>query len=167
MRRTRPTEHGWLAYYRELLGTWRRKAQGPGDVEDSAHDAIANMLEGDVSAIRNPRAYLHRSVHHGLINRHHRQQREAAVPLHDLAEDEHPAHEDPEANVRTAQLSRALMEALAELPQPCAAVFAWHRLEGRTVAEIAAQLGLSNSSVEKYLTRTMRHLHARLRPFSQ
>ena len=31
-------------------------AQGarPGDVEDSAHDAIANMLEGDVSAIRNP-----------------------------------------------------------------------------------------------------------------
>ena len=59
------------------------------------------------------------------------------------------------------------MEALAELPQPCAAVFAWHRLEGRTVAEIAAQLGLSNSSVEKYLTRTMRHLHARLRPFSQ
>ena len=58
MRRTRPTEHGWLAYYRELLGTWRRKAQG-GDVEDSAHDAIANMLEGDVSAIRNPRAYLH------------------------------------------------------------------------------------------------------------
>ena len=72
-------------------------AQGarPGDVEDSAHDAIANMLEGDVSAIRNPRAYLHRSVHHGLISRHHRQQREAAVPLHDLAEDEHPAHEDP------------------------------------------------------------------------
>ena len=58
------------------------------------------------------------------------------------------------------------MEALAELPQPCAAVFAWHRLEGRTVAEIAAQLGLSNSS-GKYLTRTMRHLHARLRPFSQ
>ena len=59
-------------------------AQGarPGDVEDSAHDAIANMLEGDVSAIRNPRAYLHRSVHHGLISRHHRQQREAAVPLH-------------------------------------------------------------------------------------
>ena len=130
MRRTRPTEHGWLAYYRELLGTWRRKAQGPGDVEDSAHDAIANMLEGD--AIRNPRAYLHRSIHHGLISRHHRQQREAAVPLHDLAEDEHPAHEDPEANVRTAQLSRALMEALAELPQPCAAVFAWHRLEGRS-----------------------------------
>ena len=28
---------------------------GPGDVEDSAHDAIANMLEGDVRHPQSPR----------------------------------------------------------------------------------------------------------------
>ncbi|MFY3308282.1 sigma-70 family RNA polymerase sigma factor [Achromobacter ruhlandii] len=166
MRRTRPAEHGWLAYYRELLGTWKRKGHASGDVEDTAHDAIANMLEGDVSAIRNPRAYLHRSIYHGLANQYHQQVRSAAEPLHDLDEDEHPAQDSPEAGARTAQLSRALRQALDELPEPCAAVFAWHRLEGWTVPEIASHMGLSVSSVEKYLTRTMRHLHTRLHAYS-
>ncbi|MFC4275365.1 RNA polymerase sigma factor [Achromobacter aloeverae] len=168
MRRSYPTEHGWLAYYRELLATWRRKEPRQGDAQDTAHDAIANMLAGDVSAIRNPRAYLHRSMHHGLINQHTRLRREAAIALQDLREDEHPPNQDdPESHARTAQLSRALLDALAELPHPCAAVFAWHRLEGQTVPEIAATLGLSVSSVEKYLARTMRHLHARLHPYAR
>ena len=137
-----------------MLGTWKRKGHAAGDVEDTTHDAIANLLEGDVSAIRNPRAYLHRSVYHGLINQHHKQQRAAAIPLQDLDEDELPTQDGPEAGARTAQLSNALRQALDELPEPCAAVFAWHRLEGWTVPEIAAHLGLSVSSVEKHLTRT-------------
>ena len=104
-----------------------------------------------MSAIRNPRAYLHRSIHHGLISRH-RQAARAAVPLHDLAEDEHPAHEDPEANVRTAQLSRALMEAWPSCRSPARGrvrLAPPGRPHGRGNR---AQLGLSNSSVEKYLT---------------
>ena len=120
-----------------------------------------------MSAIRNPRAYLHRSVYHGLINQHHKQQRAAAIPLQDLDEDELPTQDGPEAGARTAQLSNALRQALDELPEPCAAVFAWHRLEGWTVPEIAAHLGLSVSSVEKHLTRTMRHLHTRLHAYSR
>lgn len=166
MSRHRPPENGWLAYYRELIGTWTRKADSHYDAEDATHDVIANMLDGDASVIRDQRAYLHRSVYHGLVTRHHKQVREQAIPLHELAEDEHPAQDDPESSLRTAQLSEALLKALNELPVPCQQVFAWHRLEGWTVPEIATHMRLSSSTVEKYLTRTMRHLHARLQKFS-
>lgn len=60
------------------------------------------MLEGDVSAIHNPRAYLHRSVYHGLANQYHRQLRTAAIPLQDLDDDEHPAQDGPEADTRSS-----------------------------------------------------------------
>ncbi|MBV7486390.1 RNA polymerase sigma factor [Bordetella sp. BOR01] len=166
MSRRRPSDHGWLAYYRELIGTWARKANSIHDAEDATHDVIANMLEGDASVIHDRRAYLHRSVYHGLLNQHRRQSRERAVPLHELNEDDHPAQADPDAGARLAQLSDALLDALQELPPRCQQVFAWHRLEGWTVPEIAAHMDLSVSSVEKYLARTMRHLHARLQKFN-
>lgn len=166
MSRYRPPENGWLAYYRELLGTWTRKANSRYEAEDATHDVIVNVLEGDASVIRDQRAYLHRSVYHGLATQHRKQVRERAIPLHELAEDELPAQDDPESNLRAAQLSDALLDALNELPLHCQQVFAWHRLEGWTVPEIAAHMRLSVSTVEKYLTRTMRHLQVRLQRFS-
>ncbi|WP_454692194.1 RNA polymerase sigma factor [Achromobacter aloeverae] len=166
MSRRRSPEHGWLAYYRELLGTWARRSRNGLDAEDAAHDAIANMLEGDVSVIRDPRAYLHRSVHNGLANQYRAQVREQAIPLHELHETDHPVLDDPESSIRAAQLSDALMAALNELPPRCRHVFAWHRLEGWTVPEIADHMQLSVSSVEKYLARAMRHIHGRLQRFS-
>jgi len=166
MSRRRPSDTGWLAYYRELVGTWARKANSVHDAEDATHDVIATMLEGDASVIRDRRAYLHRSVYHGLVRRYRQRAREDAVPLHELQEHEHPAQQDADAGLRLAQLSDALLQALAELPQPCQQAFAWHRLEGWTIPEIASHMQLSVSSVEKYLARTMRHLHARLQRFS-
>lgn len=166
MSRHGPPEHGWLAYYRELVGTWAHKTHSRYDAEDATHDVIANMLEGDASIIRDRRAYMHRSVYHGLVTRHRKQVREHAVPLHELSEVDHPAQDDPDAGIRVAQLSDALLEALGELPLQCQQVFSWHRLEGWTVPEIAAHMQLSVSMVEKYLTRAMRHLHVRLQRFS-
>ncbi|WP_017522403.1 sigma-70 family RNA polymerase sigma factor [Pusillimonas noertemannii] len=163
----RPTsDKGWLAHYRELVGTWARRSNCSADAEDAAHDAIVGMLERDGAAIANPRAYLHRSTSNGLAGRYRREQAFPAAPLHELAEAEHPVVEDVEAGAQLAELSSALAEALDELSPACRQVFAWHRLEGWTVPEIAARMGLSVSTVEKYLTRTMRHLHRSLQRFS-
>lgn len=156
----------WLAHYRELVGTWARRSRSSADAEDAAHDAIVGMLESDGAAIVNPRAYLHRSTANGLISRYRREQAFPAAPLHELPEAEHPSADDAEAAARLAQLSRALAAALDELPPACQQVFAWHRIEGRTMPEIAAKMGLSVSTVEKYLTKTMRHLHRSLQRFS-
>lgn len=157
---------GWLAHYRELIGTWKRRSSSSFDAEDAAHDAIVGMLENGGSTIENKRAYLHRSVANGLINRYRREQSFPTLPLHELSESEHPVMDGVEAATQVSELSQALSDALGELPPACQQVFAWHRLEGWTVPEIAAQMGLSVSMVEKHLTRTMRHLRQRLQRFS-
>ncbi|VGO08748.1 FIG006045: Sigma factor, ECF subfamily [plant metagenome] len=83
-----------------------------------------------------------------------------------MAEEEHPLIEDVESAAYVAQLSQALSEALEELPLVCQQIFAWHRIENWTVPEIARHMGLSVSTVEKHLTKTMRHLHQRLQRFA-
>ncbi len=162
-----PAAKGWLAYYRELIVTWTKKADSCHDAEDAIHDVMVNMLKGNSAAIREPRAYLHRSVYHGLTAQYRERSCLPTVSLHDLAEAEHPAVDSPESHARAAQLSDALMTALRELPLPCQQVFAWHRLEGWTMSEIAGEMGLSVSTAEKYLTKAMRHIHSRLQQFSR
>lgn len=162
-----PVAKGWLAYYRELIGTWTKKNGSRHDAEDAAHDVMVNILKSSVTEIRQPRAYLHRSVYHGLAARYRENNKVPLVSLQDIAEDEHPVADDPEAHVRASQLSDALMHSLRELPLPCQQVFAWHRLEGWTVPEIAGKMGLSVSTVEKYLAKTMRHIHHSLQQFSR
>ncbi|MDH4866056.1 sigma-70 family RNA polymerase sigma factor [Alcaligenes nematophilus] len=156
----------WLVHYHELVKTWTRRSSNSCDGEDVAHDAIAGMLEQDVARISNPRAYLHRSAANSLIQRQKREQPALTIPLQDLSEQDHPVVSGAEEAAYCRQLSEALLAALDELPPVCQQVFSCHRLEGWTVPEIASHLGLSVSSVEKYLTRSMRHLQLKLQQFS-
>lgn len=160
------SEKGWLAHYRELLGLWARRTGNRADAEDAAHNAVTRMLQTNTSAVRDGRAYLSRSIANDLSGRYRREQERPTLALHELPEAEHPTHHDVESAIQGAQLSRALTHALAELPAACQQVFAWHRLEGWTIPAIAQHMGLSVSSVEKYLARAIRHLQLRLRDFS-
>ena len=166
MSRPPASRKGWLAHYSGLVGAWAKANANTQDAEDAVQDAAERMLGADTLAIRDPRAYLHRSAVNGLVSRYRRQQAFPATPLHELAEEEHPATQDVESAVYVAQLSQALAESLDELPLVCQQIFAWHRLENWTVPEIARHMGLSVSSVEKHLTKTMRHLHRKLQRFA-
>lgn len=157
-----PTKKGWLAHYGEWVGTWARRSGRADDAQDAAHDVIARMLEGDVAAIADPRAYLHRSIRNRMTDMHRQNQILSVVPLHELQEDEHPRLVDPDAAMRTAQLVACLKEALAELPLKCRQVFVWQKLEGYTQEEIAQRLNISVNMVEKYMIRSARHLRDRL-----
>ncbi|MGX9936500.1 RNA polymerase sigma factor [Advenella kashmirensis] len=159
-------DKGLLAHYCELVGTWARRANSVPDAEDAAHDAVVGILERNGATIVNPRAYLHRSTANGLISRYRHQKACPTSALHELPEEQHPTVDDVEAAVHLSQLSQALLEALDELPIVCQQVFAWHRIEGWTVPEIASRMGLSVSMVEKHLTKSMRHLHQKLERFS-
>lgn len=166
MSRLPAPKKGWLAHYSGLVGTWAKGNVNPQDAEDAVQDAAERLLGTDTLAIRDTRAYLHRSAVNGLVSRHRREQAFPPSPLHDLAEEEHPLIEDVESAAYVAQLSQALSEALEELPLVCQQIFAWHRIENWTVPEIARHMGLSVSTVEKHLTKTMRHLHQRLQRFA-
>lgn len=151
---------GWLAHYRELMGAWRRK--NPQDGEDALQDAVVGLLERGLGKVDDPRAYLARSTTNGLIDRHRRRGVLDLRPLHELDEDEHPSVQDGHATHYSAQLLDALMAALQDLPLACRTVFVRHRLEGWSHAEIADDMGISRSMVEKHMIRALVHIDQRL-----
>ena len=55
-----------------------------------------------------------------------------------------------------------IIEALEDLPPIRRAVFRLHKFEGLSHGEVAAQLGISRSGVEKHVMAALKHLHARL-----
>lgn len=63
----------------------------------------------------------------------------------------------PEDIVLGYEQIRALQAALADLPNRCAEILWFSRVEGLTHGEIAQQLGISKSLVEKYVIRALNH----------
>lgn len=155
-------DKGWLAHYRELIGSWTRRGASRHDAEDAAHDVVANMLRNGDAAVLDPKAYLYGASQNRLNGEIRRQSRREQVSLDELPDAEHPVQSDPESAIRAAQLADALKVALAELPLKCQQVFLWNKLEGYTQAEIAQKLGLTQSTVEKHMRRALAHIHDRL-----
>ncbi len=155
---------GWLAHYSELVAAWRRK--NPQDGEDAMQDAVVGMLESGVGAIDDPRAYLARSTSNGLVDRQRRRGVLDLRSLEELSEDEHPAVQDGQASLYTREVLDALMSVLQELPLSCQKVYIRHRLEGWSHAEIAVDMGISRSMVEKHMNRALLHIHERLQKYS-
>lgn len=72
--------------------------------------------------------------------------------------DEVPADEAVQARQRLGQM----LAAIEALPPPQRQAFRMHKLEGRSQAETAAALGVSVSSVEKYIRAALKQLVERL-----
>ncbi|MCG7327541.1 sigma-70 family RNA polymerase sigma factor [Achromobacter sp. ACRQX] len=154
-------KQGWLAHYRELLGAWRNKNSPDG--EDAVQDVAVKLLERGIVDIEEPRAYLARGVSNGVIDQHRRRAILPVRAIDELAEREHPTVADGQSAYYAGELLTALMAALQELPPACQRVYLQHRLEGWTHAEIAADMGISRSMVEKHMIRALQHIGERLK----
>ncbi len=117
---------------------------------------------------RHARAYLYRIANNMLIDRHRTEARRAQTlaSAQVLFED---TEVDPETIAVTQGQIALVARALAELPGKCRSVLMLARVNGLTHKEIAKQLGVSVSLVEKYHLRALRHCRERLEngfPFS-
>lgn len=164
MSRFSPPEHGWLAYYRELIGTWAKGNSLRHDAEDAAHEAVAGMLGRDQAAVLDQKAYLYRASRNRLINEVRRQTRREMLSLEDLADEDHPLA-DPEAPARARELAQALERALERLPLKKRQAYIYHRLEGYTQAEIAGKMGVALNTVERYIMDATREIREQLQIF--
>lgn len=61
-----------------------------------------------------------------------------------------------------SQLLQLLQQALADMPPRTQQIFRLNRLDGLTQAQVAAQLGVSLSTVEKHLASALERLMARM-----
>ncbi len=130
------------------------------DIDDVVQETYAKLVALEsVDEIRDPKSYAHQ-IAFSIIASHVRHAR--IVPIRSVGNLEFVAVATPEPNAEERLEYRDqlndLNAALALLPDACRAAFLMRRVEGYSQRETARHLGISEKTVEKYMTRTVRLL---------
>jgi RNA polymerase sigma-70 factor (ECF subfamily) len=153
----------FLATYNELSRHLSRRLARKADAEDVLQNTFLRIQKIPADAeIANPRSYLFRMADNLAID-HTRSQR--AIERHVKTEepvdkaDESPL---PERVVDYRQRLSRLRQAVSELPDRQRQVFLMHKFDGMSHAEIANELGITKSAVEKLIMKALAHLRDRV-----
>jgi RNA polymerase sigma factor (sigma-70 family) len=135
--------------------------------EDLVQDLYVKISEmAPPQDLRSAEAFLYRMGSNLMLDRAKAQRRQAA---RDQAwsrtsgvEGQEPIVQEPPADEALASRQRLqrVLERLELLPPQVAAAFRLHKFEGLTHGEVAERLGVSRSSVEKYIMSALRALLA-------
>ncbi len=144
---------GWARLRDQIARMTRRD-----DAEDLLHDAWVGIAARKVQA-ENPAALLARAAANCGIDAYRREQRAGLCFLPDAATDavadQHPLQD--EVLIARHRLER-LRIGIAQMSPRTREIFLMHRLDARKYREIAQELGISQSAVEKHIARAMAHL---------
>ncbi|WP_157216547.1 RNA polymerase sigma factor [Flavisphingomonas formosensis] len=132
------------------------------EIDDMIHDLYLKTFSV-ADSVSTPTGYLYRMAHNLLIDRkkaaRRREKREAEWADHQsdiyFAIDAAPS---PERIVIACDYMKAVQAAIDALPRRAALVFRLFRISELSHAQIATQLGISVSAVEKHLNRAYRGL---------
>lgn len=141
-----------------------------GDAEDIAQDVWLRIQGADTGPVANGRAYLYRIAQNLVLDRV-RERRRRAQREHDWVDSQVDIRGGEAADLRPDAMAQiveredaaALAAAIAALPDGAGRAFRLHKLDGLSHAEVAAQLGISRSGVEKHIAVAMAHLRRALR----
>lgn len=145
-----PALRGWLA---------RRPVPGidPDDIIQESYSILAELPS--VEDIRHPRAYLFQ-VARSVITRHVRRAR--IVSIHAMGDlsvlDQPDDAPSPEQCAIDRDELRRLAIAIAAMPGKTREAFVLRRVEGMPQREIAAQMRISENTVETHISRGIRFL---------
>ncbi|CAA2110345.1 sigma-70 family RNA polymerase sigma factor [Variovorax paradoxus] len=139
--------HGWLQ------GWLRKKLGNAFDAADLAQDTFVRVLRAPgLDRVEEPRAYLTTVARNLLINHVRRRAIERAY-LDALALLPEPAAPSPEARLMVLETLVEIDRRLSGLPAQAKQAFLLAQLEGLGQAEIAAELGISVSTVKRHLAK--------------
>lgn len=150
------------ALTQELIGFFRRRLGCPDTAADLAQEAQLRLWQNaQHRTIDNPRAFAFRVASNLAID--HVRHRQIIERHQELAlVDEDSLHPSAEEEVSSAQWQALLREAIAELPPRCRDAFILHKLHGLGYREVAEHLNISQSAVEKHISKGLSHCRARL-----
>ncbi|TRX73846.1 sigma-70 family RNA polymerase sigma factor [Pseudomonas mangiferae] len=141
--------HGWLqGWLRRRLGDRERAA-------DIAHDTFLRLLvTRRLPGVGEGRRYLAQIARNLVIDQWRRQRIEQAYldSLSALPEPETPSLETRAIVIETLLLIDAMLDSM---PARVREAFLLSQFEGLTYPQVAARLGVSLSSVQKYMTRAI------------
>lgn len=162
-------ERGLVALYLErraaLVRFFTTRTGSASEAEDIVQDIYLKIAALDAAEIENPTAYLYRLGTNVMLDRVRTRRRAAArddaygqasvTRSGGESVEEAPSAEDA---VAARQGLTRLLAALAELPDQTRRVFTMHKLDGLSYAEVATELGVSRSAVEKRMMAALRRL---------
>ncbi|WP_445672949.1 sigma-70 family RNA polymerase sigma factor [Pseudomonas inefficax] len=154
-----PIEHLYVEHHGWLQGWLRHRLNNAADAADLAHDTFVRVLQRrQAKALLEPRAYL-RTIARGLVIdlwRHLDIERAWLETLAQLPESEVPS---PETSALAIEALLAIDRLLDALPTRTRTIFLLAQLDGLPCPRIAEQLGVSLSTVERDLSKALRHCY--------
>lgn len=148
---------------RRFLASRVRNASA--DVPDLVQEIFLRLLRiKDHEAIRNPQAYLFTVASH-VIREHTLRQSarpESMDPLDVASHLQSAVAADPADELDFRQRLEKVNQDLGKVSPRAYSILVMYRCEGMTLMEIGEQLGVSHSTVRKYLTRAIAYCDQRL-----
>lgn len=159
----------YLARRPQLLSYFRARLRSEAAAEDLVQDIYVRISDLDPAAIDNPAAYLYRLGSNLMLDRI-RQQRRAERREADwqdgqterLGGEEVAQEPAPDMAIEAKDRLERILQAVNALPPAVQEAFRLHKLEGLTHAETAAAMGVSRSSVEKYIMTSLQRIIAKV-----
>ncbi len=169
--RLTPLVATYLEKREALLRYFAARLGSPAAAEDVVQEIYLKLAAMPADApVQNNAAFLYRMGANVMLDRL-RQQRRASVRDADWRESQvtlvagQEVTDEPAADetVISRERLKLMLEVIEALPPQAQRAFRLHKLEGLSQAETAEALGVSRSSVEKYISAALKRLLARLR----
>ncbi|QXI29309.1 RNA polymerase sigma factor [Pseudomonas vanderleydeniana] len=154
----------FLKHASTLRSYLSRRVRDPQLAADLVQESFLRLAEQTrKERIDNSPGYLYRTARNLLVDhvRQEHRRKTDSVPHEALADIEDELA-GLEAQAMAEQQRAALREALAELPERTREIFRLNRIEGMTHAEVARHLQISDSSVQKHLSKALAYVMQRL-----
>jgi len=146
-----------------------KRVSDPEDAHDIAQEAFLRIYRlKNPEKLDNARAFLfktasnlavdqlrHQNVHARYVN--------SELKLVSITNGDTEMTPSVERIVEAEQLLALIYQTVEALPANCRRAFLYHRARGMTYNDIAREMGISASSVEKYIIQALRHCRKRLR----
>lgn len=112
----------------------------------------------DLDKIDNIKAYLFRIANNLALDHLRSRTRQLKREGGELNEDIASTDPEPETILADQQQIEFLQQAIVTLPPKCREVFLLCRVEGKSYAEVAAELSISRRTVESHIRKAMIHI---------
>ncbi len=147
---TEPALRAWL----------RRRRLSESEIDDLVQETYAKLITLEsVENIRNPKNYAFQVAHSILASRIRRAGLCPSMPASTSANWRSRRNDGtPEDIVQAREELLELAGALASLPLRCRTAFLLRRVDGLSQREVAQHLGISEKTVENYMTQAIRFL---------
>lgn len=138
------------------LRSWLRNRRLAGlEIDDIVQETYARLIAVEsVEGVRNPKTYAFQAAHSVMMTHVRRSRVIAFQTVSDIDQLGATAEEpSPEHRVADRDELQHLAEAIASLPVRVRDVFILRRVEALSQREVAQRLGISESTVEKHMSR--------------